>query len=61
MANWVHQGPWPQAVSWGSRDAADTDPGTFWTYVATALAKQILDITESVLPCWAPRGAAQPP
>lgn len=58
IANWVHQGPGPQAVSWVSLDATDADPDSFWTYVVTALAKQIPGVTESVLPVL---GAAKAP
>ncbi len=50
IADWVHQGPGTGPVSWVSLDATDTDPETFWTYVVTALAKQLPDVTDTVLP-----------
>jgi LuxR family maltose regulon positive regulatory protein len=58
IANWVHQGPGPESVSWVSLESTDTDPDTFWTYVVTALAKQVPAITDSVLPLL---GAAKAP
>jgi LuxR family maltose regulon positive regulatory protein len=58
IANWVHEGPGPESVCWVSLDATDTEPDTFWTYVVTALAKQMPDISEGVLPLL---GAAKGP
>ena len=47
-----------RAVAWLSLDASDRQPGTFWTYVITALQSAVPGVGASVLPLLQ---AAQPP
>ena len=50
LANWVHQRSEPGLVAWLSLDAGDAHPGTFWTYVVTALSGSNPELGASVLP-----------
>ena len=49
IATWA-QAQAPRPVAWVSLDADDADEQTFWTYVVSALAEQLADVREGVLP-----------
>src|SRR4051794_7449762 len=51
VSSWIRAQPHPEATAWLTLDEADDDPGTFWAYVAEALAGAGVDL----------EGVARPP